>query len=59
MGKIVHWDIYRKIGFNFPEKWYKHKPLSCTENESFKIVWNFNIQTDNIVEHKRLDMVSL
>ena len=57
MGKTVHWDICRKKGFNVPEKWYKHKPLSCTENESFKILWTFNIQTDNIIERRRPDMI--
>ena len=44
MGKTVHWDICKKKGFNVPEKWYEHKPLPCTENESFKILWDFNIQ---------------
>ena len=54
MGKTVYWDICRKKGCNVPEKWYEHKPLlPCTENESFKILWDFNIQTDNISEHRR------
>ena len=38
MGKTVHWDTCRKKGFNVPDKWYEHKPLPCTENESFKIL---------------------
>ena len=51
MVKIVHWDVCRKKGFNVPNKWYEHKPLPCTENKSFKILWDFNIQTDNVIEH--------
>ena len=31
MGTTVHWDICRKRGANVPEKWYKYKPLPCTE----------------------------
>ena len=42
-----------KKGFNVPEKWYKHKPLPFTENESFKILWDFNIQTHNIIDDRR------
>ena len=57
MGKTVHLNICRKKGFNVPEKWYEHKPLPCTENESFKIHWDFNIQTDNIIEHRRSGMI--
>ena len=53
MGKTVYWDICRKKGFNVPEKMYKHKPLPYTENESFTILWDFNIQTDNITEHRK------
>ena len=57
MGKAVHWDTCRKKGFNVPEKWYEHKPLPGTENESFKILWDFKIETDNIIEHRRVDMI--
>ena len=55
MGKTVHPDICRKKGFTIPEKCYKH--ILFPENESFKILWDFNIQTDNIIEHRRPDMI--
>ena len=57
MGKIRHCDICRKKGLNVPQTWYVHKLLPCTENASFKILWDFNIQTDNIVQHRRPDMI--
>ena len=44
MGKTVHSDVCSKKGFNVPEKWYEHKPLLCTENDSFKIFRDFNTQ---------------
>ena len=34
-----------------------NKPLPCTENESFKILLVFHIQPDNIIEHRRPDMI--
>ena len=57
MGMTVHWEICRKKGFNLPDKWYEHKPLPCTENESFITFLDFNIQTDNIIEHRRPDTI--
>ena len=57
MGKAVLWDICRKKGFNVPDKWYEHKPIPCTENKSFKNLWDFNIQADNKIEHRRPDMI--
>ena len=55
MRKTLHWNICRKKGIS--EKRYEHKPLLCTENESFQIFWDFNIQSDNIIEHARPDMI--
>ena len=51
--KNLYWDISRNKGFNVSEKWQEHKTLPCTENESFKILWDFHIQTDNVTEHRR------
>ena len=28
-----------------------------TENESFKILWDLNIQTNSMIEHRRRDMI--
>ena len=55
----MYWDISRNKGFNVSEKWYEHKPLPCTENESFKILWDFHIQKDNIIEHRRPDIIDI
>ena len=50
----VNVGYLKKKGFNVPEKWYEQKkPLPYTENKFFKILWDFNIQTDNIIEYKR------
>ena len=59
IGKNLYWDISRNKGFNVSEKWYEHKPLPCTENESFKILWDFHIQKDNIIEHRRPDIIDI
>ena len=34
-------------------KWYEHEPESDLENEDYKILWDFSIQTDHAIEARR------
>ena len=57
LGRKIHWEICRKIGFDVNGKWYKHEPEKVVENDSWKILWDFTIQTDHVIEARRPDMV--
>ena len=57
VGRKIHWKACRKNGFDVNEKWYKHKPEKVVENDSWKILWDFTIQTDHVIGARRLDMV--
>ena len=57
LGKIVHWKLARKCNFEAGDKWYEHKPESVLENEDYKILWDLSIQTDNVIEASRQDLV--
>ena len=57
VGRNIHWEVYRKSGFDVHEKWYKHEPEKVVENYSWKIFWDFTIQTDHAIEARRPDMV--
>ena len=57
LGKIVHWKLARKRNFEAGDKWYEHEPKSVLENEDYKILWNFSIQTDHVIEARRPDLV--
>ena len=57
MGKIVHWRLTRKCNFEAGDKWYEHEPENVLENEIWKILWDFSIQTDHVIEARRLDLV--
>ena len=39
------------------DKWYEHETESVLENEDYKILWNFSIQTDHVIEAWRPDFV--
>ena len=57
VARIVHWEICNKYDQPKAEQWYNHKPEGVTENESIKVLWDFNINTDNEIEHRRPDIV--
>ena len=54
LGKIVHWKLARKCNFEAGDKWYEHEPESVLENEDYKILRDFSIQTDHVIEALRL-----
>ena len=57
LGKIVHWKLARKCNFEAEDKWYEHEPERVLENEDYKILWDFCIQTDHVIEARRPDLV--
>ena len=56
LGKIVHWKLARRSNFETGDKWYEYGPESVLENEDYKILRNFSIQTDHVIEVRRLDL---
>ena len=57
LGKIVHWKLARKCNFETGDKWYEHEPECVLENEDYKILWDFSIQTVHVIEARRRDLV--
>ena len=56
-ARIVHLEVCQKFGLVDKVKWYNHKPASVVENDRVKILWDFNIQTDHVIQ--RPDIVVL
>ena len=57
LRKIVHWKLARKYNFEAGDKLYEHEPESVLENEDYKILWDFSIQTYHVIEARRPDLV--
>ena len=55
----LHWCLSRKYGFVVDSKRYHHKPDKVVENDVVKILWDYNIQTDRITEHRRPDITAV
>ena len=46
VGKVIRWESSKKFIFDYTNKWYIHKPESVLENKTYKILWDFKIQTE-------------
>ena len=57
LGKIVHWKLARKCSFEVGNKWYEDESESVLESEDYKILWDFSIQTDHVIETRRPGLV--
>ena len=47
----------KKFGFEYHHQWYNHHAEKVLENDSVKLLWDFHIQTDHVVEHCRPDLL--
>ena len=52
--RIVHLELCQKFGLVGKIKWYNQKPANVVENDTVKILWGFNIQTDDVIQHRRM-----
>ena len=57
VAKKVHWDLCKKKGLEHTEKWYEHGPEGAVENEEVKVLWNIDVQCDNVMEARRPDII--
>ena len=57
MAQAIHWKLCQKWGFEAGNTWYSHEPERVLENEDCKLLWDFPIQTDKILDHNKPDIV--
>ena len=57
VGKVIHWEMCKKFKFNHTNKWYMHNPGPFLENNSNKLLWNFDIHTDPLISAWRPDLI--
>ena len=46
VGKVIHWEMCKEFKFDHANKWYMHNPAPVLENDTHKLLCNFDIQTD-------------
>ena len=56
-GKVIHRELCKWFKFDHYTKWYMYKGESTLENETHKILWDFEIQTDHLIPARRPNLV--
>ena len=57
LGKVIHWEMCKKFKFEYANKWYMHNPAPVLENDTQKLFWDFDIQTDHLISARRRDLI--
>ena len=57
VGKVIHWEMCKKFKFDHANKWYIHNPEPVLENDTCKLLWDFDIQTDHLISAWRPGLI--
>ena len=57
VGQVIHWEMWEKFKFDHVNKRYMHNPAPVIENDTHKLLWDFNIQTDHLISARRPDLI--
>ena len=57
VGKVTHLELGKELKFDHTNKRYMHNPAFALENESHKLLWDFEIQTDHLISTRRPDLI--
>ena len=49
VGKVIHWEMCKNFLFDPANKWYMHIAEPVLENDTHKLLWDFDMQTDQLI----------
>ena len=52
---MVNWKLFENFNFEKSEKWYLQNPQTVTENVNQILIWDMNIQCDNVIVERKPD----
>ena len=58
VDKVIHWELCKRLKFDYTNKWCLHDPSSVLENEMHKFLWDFDIQTDHLISPRRPNLIN-
>ena len=56
-GKVINWELCKRLKFDHTNKWHMHKPGSILKNEMHKLLCNFEKETDLLFSARRPDLI--
>ena len=57
VGKVIHWEMRKKFKFHHTNKWYMHNLAPVLDNNTHKLLWDFDIHTDHLISARRPDFI--
>ena len=57
VAKEIHCEMCKKFNSDHTNKWYMHNPASFLENNTHKLIWDFDIHTDHRISARRPDLI--
>ena len=57
VATMVHWELCKQYDLPHSQNWYEHRAEAVMENDDVKLLWDFNIRTDRVIEARRPDIV--
>ena len=57
VAAALHWSLCKEYGFPRSKRWYEHRAEKVLENGQVKILWDFHVQSDHVIEHCRPDLL--
>ena len=57
VGKVIHWKLCKKLKFDHTKKWYIYIPAYILKNNTHKLKWNFEKQTDHQISARTPDLI--
>ena len=54
VGKVIHWEMCKKFRYI-----YMHNPAPVLENDTHKLLWDFDIYTDHLISARRPDLIMI
>ena len=53
VGKVIHWEMCKKFKFNHTDKWYMQNPAPVLENDTHKLLWDFDLHRNWLISARR------
>ena len=57
VGKVIHWEMCKKFKSNPTNKCYMHCPAPVLENDTHKLLGDFDIHSDHLISARRSDLI--
>ncbi len=57
VGMGIHWEMSKKFKYDHTTKWYMHNSVPLLENDTHKLLWDFDIHTDYLISARRPDHI--